>query len=102
MSIFCEKTLHVQTSDVTLPLTVKKKLKLQEKMKHFQVLIVFTLISTFANANNYTINHTQDDKGVECNTLLTVIQKIDLWVKSMKSLDDNVIKFSQNPFLCMI
>ena len=33
-------------------------------MKHFQVLIVFALISTFANANNYTINHTKDDKGV--------------------------------------
>ena len=63
------------------------------KMKHFSVLIVFTLISTFMNANNYTINHTKDDKGVECNTLLTVLQKIDLWVKSMKSLNDNIIKF---------
>ena len=91
--------LYVQTSDVTLPLTVKKKLKLQEKMKHFQVLIVFTLISTFANANNYTINSTKDDKEVECNTLLTVIQKIDVWVKSMKSLNDNVIKFLPEPVL---
>ena len=47
-------------------------------MKHFPVLIVFALISTFANVNNYTINHIKDDKGVECNTLLTVTQKIDL------------------------
>ena len=62
-------------------------------MKNFPVLIVFTLISIFANSNNYTIKHTKDDKGVECNTLLTVIPKIDLWVKSMKSLNDNIIKF---------
>ena len=68
-------------------------------MKHFPVLIVFTLISTFANANNYTINRTKDDKGVECNTLLTVIQKIDLWVKSMKSLNDNIIKFLPEPIV---
>ena len=68
-------------------------------MKHFQVFIVFTLTNTFANINNYTINHTKDDKGVECNTLLTVIQKIDLWVKSMKSLNDNVIKFLPEPVL---
>ena len=60
---------------------------------------MFTLISTFANANNYTINCTKDDKGVECNTLLTVIQKIDLWVKSMKSLNDNIIKFLPEPIL---
>ena len=68
-------------------------------MKHFQVLIVFALMSTFANANNYSINSTKDDKGVECNTLLTVIQKIDIWVKSMKSLDDNIIKFLPKPVL---
>ena len=60
---------------------------------------MFTLISTFANANNYTINRTKDDKGVECNTLLTVIQKIDLWVKSMKFLNDNIIKFLPEPVL---
>ena len=48
---------------------------------------------------NKTINHTKDEKGVECNTLLTVIQKIDLWVKSMKSLNDNVIKFLPDPIL---
>ena len=78
VSILCEKMLYVQTSDITLPLTVKKKLKVWEKMRHFQVLIVFTLISTYANANNYTINSTKDDKRVECNTLLTVIQKIDI------------------------
>ena len=65
-------------------------------MKYFPILIVFALISIFANANNYTINHTKDDKGVECNTLLTVILKIDLWVKSMKSLN-NVIKFLPEP-----
>ena len=53
----------------------------------------------FANANNYTINHTKDDKGVEYNTLLTVIQKIDLWVKSMKFLNDNIIKFLPEPIL---
>ena len=68
-------------------------------MKHFQVLIVFVLISTFANANNYTIISKKDDKGVECNTLLTVIQKIDIWVKSMKSLNDNIIKFLPEPTL---
>ena len=68
-------------------------------MKHFQVLIVFALISTCPNANNYTINSTKDDKGVECNTLFTVIQKIDIWVKSMKSLNDNVIKFLPEPIL---
>ena len=60
---------------------------------------MFALRSTFANANNYKINHAKDDKGVECNTLLTVIQKIDLWVKSMKSLNDNVIKFLPEPVL---
>ena len=60
-------------SNVTLPLTVKKA-NTTGKIRHFPVLIVFALISTFANANNYTINHTKDDKGVECNTLLTVIQ----------------------------
>ena len=97
MSILSEKTLYVQTSDITLPLTVKKKAKAPEKMKHFRVLIVFAFISTFANANNYTINSTKDDKGVECNTLLTVIQKIDIWVKSMKSLNDNIIKFLPEP-----
>ena len=68
-------------------------------MKHFQVLTVFTLISTYANVNNYTINSTKDDKGVELNTLLTVIQKIDIWVKSMKSLNDNVVKFLPEPIL---
>ena len=66
-------------------------------MKYFPVLIVFALVSIFANAKNYTINHTKDDKGVECNTLLTVIPKIDLWVKSMKSLNNNVIKFLPEP-----
>ena len=60
---------------------------------------MFTLVSTYANANNYTINITKDDKGVECNTLFTVIQKIDVWVKSMKSLSDNVIKFLPEPVL---
>ena len=60
---------------------------------------MFALKSTIANANDYTINHTKDDKGVECNTLLTVIQKIDVWVKSMKSLNDNVIKFLPEPIL---
>ena len=54
---------------------------------------MFALISTYANANNYTINITKDDKEVECNTLFTVIQKIDIWVKSMKSINDNVITF---------
>ena len=44
-------------------------------------------------------NSTKHDKGVECNTLLTVIQKIDIWVKSMKSLNDNVIKFLLEPIL---
>ena len=68
-------------------------------MKYFPALMVFGLISIFANANNYTINHTKDDKGVECNTLLTVILKIDLWVKSMKSLNDNVIKFLPEPLV---
>ena len=68
-------------------------------MKHFPVLIVFALISTFANANNYTVNCTKDDKGVKCNTLLTVIQKIDLWVKSMKSLNNNIIKFFPEPMV---
>ena len=68
-------------------------------MKYFPVLIVFALISIFANANNYTINHIKDDKGVECNTLLTVILKIDLWVKNMKSLNDNVIKFLPEPWV---
>ena len=68
-------------------------------MKYFPVLIVFALISIFANANNYTINHTKDDKGVKCNTLLTVILKIDLWVKSMKCLIDNVIKFLPEPMV---
>ena len=58
---------------------------------------MFALISIFANENNYTINHTKDDKGVECNTLLTVIPKIGLWVKSMKSLNDNVINFLPEP-----
>ena len=47
-------------------------------MKHFQVLILFTLISIHANANNYTIYCIKDDKGMECNTLFTVIQKIDI------------------------
>ena len=98
-SILCEQTLYVQTRVVTLPLTVKKKLKVWEKMKYFQVLTVFALISTYANVNNYTINSTKDDKGVELNTLLTVIQKIDIWVKSMKSLNDNVVKFLPEPIL---
>ena len=66
-------------------------------MKYFLVLIVFTLKSTFANANNYTINCTKDDERVECNTLVTVILKIDLWVKSMKSLNDNIKKFLPEP-----
>ena len=66
-------------------------------MKYFPVLVVFTLLSIFANANNYTINCAKDDKGVECNTLLTVIPKIDLWVKSMKSLNNSVIKFLPEP-----
>ena len=58
---------------------------------------MFTLINIYANANNYTINHTKNHKGVECNTLLTVIPNIDLWVKSMKSLNDNMIKFLPEP-----
>ena len=66
-------------------------------MKYFPVLIVFALISIFVNTNNYTVNCTKDDKQVECNTLLTVIPKIDLWVKSIKSLNDNVIKFLPEP-----
>ena len=36
---------------------------------------------------------------MECNTLLTVIQKIDVWVKSMKSPNDNIIKFLPEPIL---
>ena len=36
---------------------------------------------------------------MECNTLLTVIQKIDVSVKSLKSLNDNVIKFFPEPVL---
>ena len=60
---------------------------------------MFTLLSTNANVNNYTINSTKDEKGVECNTLFTVIQKIDIWVKSMKSLNDNIIKFLPEPIL---
>ena len=67
------------------------------KINYFPVLIVLALISIFANANNFSINHIKDDKGMECNALLTVILKIDLWVKNMKSLNDNIIKFLPEP-----
>ena len=95
MRIICENRLYVQTSNVTLPLKVIAIAT--GKMKYFPVLIVFALISIFSNANNYTINHTKDDKGVECNTLLTVIPSRDLWVKSMKFVNNNIIKFFPEP-----